>query len=194
MKPASPPARNISSWTRREKIARLAWALAYRLLFRMTFHNWYGIRAAIVRLFGARLGRNVRLRRTVRIEIPWNLEIADDVSVGDEVILYSLGPIRIGARTFISQYAHLCAGTHDHTRGDYPLLRCPITIGQDCWIAVDAFVGPGVTVGDRTVVGARASVFKDLPPDVIAVGTPARPVKPRQFRPADPAPPTSARQ
>ncbi|HWP40250.1 MAG TPA: hypothetical protein VNL70_04945 [Tepidisphaeraceae bacterium] len=185
--PPSPavPARNLSPWTRREKIARLAWSIVYHLLFRCTFHNWYGIRAALVRAFGGRLGRNVRLRRTVRIEIPWNLDLADDVSVGDEVILYSLGPIRIGARTFISQYAHLCAGTHDHTRGDYPLLRLPITVGQDCWIAADAFVGPGVTIGDRTVLGARASAFSDLPADVIAVGNPARPIKPRPFTPVD---------
>jgi len=104
------------------------------------------------------------------------------VTIGDCVILYSLGTIRIGARSFVSQYAHLCAGTHDATRSDYPLICEPITIGEDCWIAADAFVGPGVTIGDRTVLGARASAFGDLPSDVICVGTPARAVKPREFR------------
>jgi putative colanic acid biosynthesis acetyltransferase WcaF len=178
------PARNVSAWTTRQKLGRLAWAIAYRTLFRMTFHNWYGLRAAILRAFGAKLGRNVRIRRTVKIEIPWNLEIADDVSLGDEVILYSLGVIRIGPRTFVSQYAHLCAGSHDFTRGDYPLLRPPVTVGQDCWIATDAFVGPGVTIGDRTVLGARASAFSDLPADVVAVGNPAKPIKKREFQPA----------
>lgn len=178
----STPARNISAYSPREKLARLAWAIVQASLFRLSFHNWYGLRAALVRMFGGRLGRNVRFRRTVRIEIPWNLNIADDVSIGDEVILYALGPITIGARTFISQYAHLCAGSHDHTRGDYPLLRLPITIGEDCWIAADAFVGPNITIGDRTVLGARASAFSDIPGDVIAVGNPAKPVKPREFR------------
>lgn len=177
--------RHNSDWTTREKLARLAWAVVYRLVFRKTFHTWYGLRAAIVRGFGGNLGSNVRLRRTVRIEIPWNLDLADDVSIGDDVILYALGPIRIGPRSFVSQYAHLCAGTHDFTRGDYPLLRPPITIGADCWIAADAFVGPGVTIGDRTVVGARASVFGDLPPDMICVGNPAKPIKSRPFTPAD---------
>jgi putative colanic acid biosynthesis acetyltransferase WcaF len=175
------PARNVSPWTRREKIARVLWALAYRLIFRMTFHNWYGVRRMILRRFGARIGRNVRVRRTVRIEIPWNIELGDDVSLGDEVIVYALGPIKIGARTFISQYAHLCAGTHDPTRCDYPLVRSPITVGSDCWIATDAFVGPDVTIGDRTVLGARASAFSDIPADVIAVGNPAKPVGPREL-------------
>jgi putative colanic acid biosynthesis acetyltransferase WcaF len=175
------PQRNISPWTRREKIRRLLWAICYRLLFRNTLHTSYGVRAAILRKFGAKLGRNVRMRRTVHIEIPWNLEIGDDVSIGDEAILYSLGPIKIGARSFVSQYGHLCAGTHDHTRRDYPLLRPPIVVGEDCWIAADAFVGPGVTIGDRTVLGARASAFSDLPADVVAVGNPAKAVKPREL-------------
>src|SRR5688572_28724711 len=110
------------------------------------------------------------------------LDIGDDVTVGDDAILYSLGPIKIGARSFISQYAHLCAGSHNSTRTDYPLLREPITIGEDCWIAADAFVGPGVTVGDRTVLGARASAFSDLPADVVAVGNPAKVLKARELR------------
>lgn len=182
MSDVPPPTRNISPYTRNEKIGRALWAIVYLLLYRPSYHNFYGFRAWLLRQFGAKLGRNVRLRRTVRIEIPWNLNLADDVSIGDHVILYALGPITIGARSFISQYAHLCAGSHDYTRGDYPLLRLPITIGEDCWIAADAFVGPKVTVGDRTVIGARASAFDDLPADVIAVGNPAKPMKAREFK------------
>ena len=175
------PQRNVSPWTRGEKIRRLLWAITYRLVWRNTFHTWYGLRASILRKFGAKLGRNVRMRRTVHIEIPWNLDIGDDVSIGDEAILYSLGPIKIGKRSFVSQYGHLCAGSHDHRHRDYPLLRPPIVVGEDCWIAADAFVGPGVTIGDRTVLGARASAFSDLPGDVIAVGNPAKPIKPREL-------------
>jgi putative colanic acid biosynthesis acetyltransferase WcaF len=185
------PTRNVSPWTRREQVRRLLWSAAVMLLFRPSFHNWYRFRAALLVLFGGKVGRNVRMRRTVKIEIPWNVEIGDDVSIGDGAILYSLGTIRIGDRSFLSQYAHLCAGTHDPQHTDYPLLREPITIGRDCWIAADAFVAPGVTVGDRTVVGARSSVFSDLPADVIAVGNPAKPIKPRTWAPGA-APPGAA--
>ena len=177
------PIRNISPWTRSEKVRRLLWAIVAATLFRFSFHNWYGVRTWLLKLFGARLGRNVRIRRTAKIEIPWNLDIGDDVSIGDAAILYSLGMITIGARSFLSQYAHLCAGTHDPMDRNYPLIRPAITLGTDCWIAADAFVGPGVTIGDRTVVGARASVFSDLPGDVIAVGNPAKPIKARTWHP-----------
>lgn len=178
----STPTRNISPWTTGEKVKRLLWSIVSATLFRLSFHNWYAFRAALLVLFGAKLGRNVRIRRTAKIEIPWHLDIGDDVSIGDAAILYSLGQIKIGARSFLSQYAHLCAGTHDETQRDYPLIRPPITIGEDCWIAADAFVGPDVTIGDRTVVGARASAFSDLPSDMICVGNPAKPVKPRVLR------------
>ena len=175
------PQRNVSPWTRGEKIRRVIWSVVYRLIFRNTLHGAYSFRASILRMFGAQLGRNVRIRRTVKIEIPWNLHFDEDVSIGDEAILYSLGVIKMGARSFVSQYGHLCAGTHDHTSRDYPLVRSPITIGADCWIAAYAFVGPGVTIGDRTVLGARASAFSDLPGDVIAVGNPAKVIKSRDL-------------
>jgi putative colanic acid biosynthesis acetyltransferase WcaF len=183
--PTSPPIeqkRLQSPWSTREKIGRMLWSIVQASIFRLSFHNWYGLRNALLRMFGAKLGRDVRFRRTAKIEIPWNLDFADGVTIGDHVILYSLGMIRIGARSFVSQYGHLCAGTHDATRSDYPLVLAPISIGEDVWIAADAFVGPGITIGDRAILGARASAFSDLPPDMICVGNPAKPIKPREFR------------
>lgn len=168
-----------SPWTTREKIGRALWMLIGRPVFRLTFHNWYGVRRFILRRFGATVGEGVRVRPTVRIEVPWNIALQDDCVVGDHAILYSLGKITIGERAIVSQYAHLCAGTHDFTKSSFPLLRPPITIGADAWIAADAFVGPGVTVGERAILGARASAFKDLAPDTIYAGNPAKPIRER---------------
>ena len=182
--PAAPVLpRHVSAWTTRQKVARLAWATVQMTAFRLSFHDWYGWRAALLRRFGATVGRGVRVRRTARVEIPWHLTLGDDVIVGDGVILYALGPITIGPRTMVSQYAHLCAGTHDYRVPSFPLLRPPITVGADCWVAADAFVGPGVTVGDRAVVGARAAVFKDVPAGMVVGGNPARVIKSREFHP-----------
>jgi putative colanic acid biosynthesis acetyltransferase WcaF len=176
------PLRHQSPWTKRQKIGRLAWYLVQATLFRSSIHNAYRWRVWLLRLFGAKLGRNVRIRRTVRVEIPWNLEIGEGSSVGDFAILYSLGLIALGKNVTISQYAHLCAGTHDGTTRAMTLICSPIAIGDDTWVAADAFVGPGVTIGARTILGARASAFSDLPGDVVAVGNPAKAVKPRALR------------
>ena len=174
--------RHMSLWTTRQKIGRAAWSLVQATLFRVSPHNAYRWRNFLLRIFGARIGVQVKIRPTVRIEVPWHLTIGDHTAIGDFAILYSLGTITIGKYVTVSQYAHLCAGTHEtHTRA-MTLLRPPIKLGDDVWIAADAFVGPGVTVGDRTIVGARASAFSDLPSDVIAAGNPARPIKPREMQ------------
>jgi len=168
-----------SPWSMKEKIGRVAWMLVQGTLFRWSFHNWYAWRRLLLRCFGAKIGRDVRIRPTVRIEIPWHLAIADGVAVGDFAILYSLGDIRIGRGATISQYAHLCAGTHDYSKPQFPLICPPIGIGEEVWIAADAFVGPNVTIGDRAIVGARATVVKDIADDQIVGGNPARFLKRR---------------
>lgn len=137
----------------------------------------WGLRRALLRLFGARIGREVHVYPTARISMPWNIEIGDQSAVGDRAILYALGPITIGARTTISQGAHLCAGTHDLTRRDRPLLTPSIEIGSEVWIAADAFVGPGVRFGDRGIAGARAVVVKDVVAGSTVVGNPAKPTR-----------------
>lgn len=176
------PGRSGRAYSVRVNAARVLWGLVEASLFRLSFHNWYGWRRLLLRAFGAGVGPRVQVCRTAHIEMPWNLKLQGDVTIGDHAILYCLAPITIGAGTVVSQYAHLCSGSHDYTRRSFPLVCRPITIGRDAWIAADVFVGPGVTVGDRAVVGARSSVFRDLPADMICMGTPARPVRPRELR------------
>lgn len=168
-----------SPWNFREKLARAVWMLVGKPLFRVTFHNWYGLRAWILRRFGARIGKRVAIRPTVNIEVPWMLHIEDDATVGDYAILYSLGRIHIGKRSIVSQYAHLCAGTHDYTDRTFRLLRTPINLSDDVWIGADAYIGPGVTIGRLSVVGARSSVYKSMPERHVCVGNPARAIKER---------------
>lgn len=180
--PAAADNRHVSPWTRAEQVKRLLWQWTQATVFRFSPHPAYAWRAWLLRLFGAKLAPHVKIRRTVRVEIPWNLSIGEHSAVGDYAILYCLGPVTIGKFVTISQYAHLCAGTHETHDRAMRLLRPPITIGDDAWVAADAFVGPGVTIGARTMLGARSSAFKDLPADVIAVGSPAVAVKKREFR------------
>ena len=179
MKDRAFQAAQVSPWTTREKIGRALWMIVRGSLFRFSWHNWYRWRAFLLRKFGAKIGKNCMIRPTVRVEIPWNVTIGDYVALGDFAIIYSLGPITIGRRVTVSQYAHLCAGTHEYTRPDLPLVRPPITIGDDAWIAADAFVGPNVTVGDGAILGACAVTMKDLKPWTIYGGNPAKAVKPR---------------
>lgn len=173
-----------SPWSFGVNVRRVLWSFVQGTLFRWSFHNWYGWRRLLLRAFGAQVGEGARVRPCVRIEMPWNLQLGDGAVVGDGVKLYCLGPITVGRRATVSQYAHLCAGTHDYTRRSFPLVTQPIVIGEEAWVATEAFIGPGVTVGDRAVVGARAVVVKDVPPDMVVAGNPAKVIKRRELRDA----------
>ncbi len=158
----------------------MLWAVTQATLFRYSFHNWYGWRRFLLRRFGASVHATAVIRRTVRVECPWNLAIGRNSCLGDGSVAYCLGPVTIGDRVSVSQNVHICAGTHDHTQADLPLLRPPITIEDDAWIAADAFVGPGVTVGAGAILGARGCAFKDLAGWTIHGGNPARAIKARE--------------
>jgi putative colanic acid biosynthesis acetyltransferase WcaF len=172
-------ARRTSPWTTREKLGRALWFLLEATLFRLSPRPCYRWRNWLLRRFGAAVHPTARIRSSVTIEVPWHLRVGEHTIVGDHVILYCLGTIAIGARTVVSQYSHLCAGTHDYTKRSFPLLRQPIAVGDDVWLAADVFVGPNVSIGDGVVVGARSTVVRDLPPWKVCVGSPARPVSDR---------------
>lgn len=127
------------------------------------------------------MGRNVHVYPSTTIYFPWNLEAGDESAIGEHAFIYNLGTITIGTRATISHRAHLCAGTHDHTKSDFPLLRPPISVGAEAWICADAFVGPGVTIGEGAIVGAGSVVMKDVRPWVIVVGNPGRESKRREI-------------
>jgi putative colanic acid biosynthesis acetyltransferase WcaF len=177
--------RSSRKYSASELAGRVAWSLA-SLLFRWSPRPLYAWRRWLLRLFGAKIGRQVQIYPSVRIQHPWLLDVGDYAALGEGARVYNLGQIKIGARATISQYAHLCAGSHDHASRDMRLLKAPIVVGEDAWICADAFVGPGVTIGNGAVVGARASAFKDVPPWTIVGGNPAKFIKKRVIQVAEP--------
>ena len=163
----------------RSKVTVQLWWLVQATFFRLSPQFLYGWRRFILRCFGAYIGKGVIIRPSVQITYPWKLRIGDYSWIGDEVVLYSLGEIEIGAHTVISQRSYICTGTHDYNTVDFRIYAKKITIGTKCWLATDVYVAPGITISDATVVGARSSVFKSLPEAKICVGSPAQPIKDR---------------
>jgi putative colanic acid biosynthesis acetyltransferase WcaF len=160
-------------WTAREQFGRVLWA-AVTPLFRLSPRQIWFWRVALLRLFGATVGRNARIFPSVRIAIPWNLRVGDWSAIGDRVIIYDLGTVTLGTAVTVSQGAHICAGTHDYRAADMPLVKSPIEIGDGAWICADAFIGPGVSVGDYAIVGARAVATGDIEAWNIVAGNPCK--------------------
>lgn len=157
------------------------WWLVQSLLMHTSPQFMYGWRRFLLRSFGAKIGTNVIIRPSVTITYPWKVSIGDDSWIGDHVELYSLGEITIGRNVVISQKSYLCAASHDYDKPDFPIWARAVTVKDGCWLATDVYVAPGVSIGQGTVVGARSSVFKDLPAGKICMGSPAKVIKERVF-------------
>ena len=165
-------------YTRTELARRLLWAGCWPL-FRFSPRIFYAWRCRLLTLFGAQIGHDVRISNTAVIMMPWNLEVGDWSSIGEHALIYNLGFVRVGEQVAISQRAHICAGTHDHTLPDMPLIKSQIEIEDCVWVCADAFVGPGVKVHQGAVVAARAVIVRDVPSWSVVAGNPARFVKTR---------------
>lgn len=164
------------------RMLRVVWGLAWLLLARWTpppLHAW---RRLVLRAFGAEMAPGSRVHASVQVWLPSNLAVGPNALVGPGARLYNQGHIRIGARAVISQGAYLCASTHDVNDLNFQLVVRPIAIGERCWVAADAFVGPGVTMGEESVLAARGALFVDTEAMGIYRGNPAALVKQRRLR------------
>lgn len=172
---------NITPNSRREIARRWLWALVQGTFFRWSPRGLHGFRVLLLRSFGATIPADgfVRVYPTARIIYPWKLVCEGRVLIGPFVNVYNLAPITLSYGAQLSQYVHLCAGTHDYLQWAMPLTPKPIVVGANAWLGADVFVGPGVTIGELAVVGARSVVVKDLPARMVCAGNPCRPLKPR---------------
>jgi putative colanic acid biosynthesis acetyltransferase WcaF len=182
--PVSAPALDIAGNRRARKFSRgvllrrVLWGVG-SIAFRFSPRTSFGWRRFLLRSFGAKIGAHVNTYPSTRIYFPWNLIVGDWSAIGEDAFIYNPGPVTLGEKVTISHRAQLCAGTHDYTQPDLPLLTPPINIRDQAWICADAFIGPGVTVGEGAIIGARAVTMKNVEPWTIVAGNPAVKIKRR---------------
>ncbi|MFJ8265538.1 putative colanic acid biosynthesis acetyltransferase [Peribacillus asahii] len=157
----------------------LLWWFIQGTIFRFSIHNMYSWRNFLLKLFGANVGKRVKIRSNAKFTYPWKVSIGDNSWIGDNVNFYSLDEILIGSNCVISQDTYLCTGSHDMNDPYFGLITKPIIIKDGAWIASDVFVYPGITINEMAVIAARSTVTKDVPPNEVFAGSPARFVKKR---------------
>jgi len=169
-------------WDRRTLFMRVFWAAIVKPIFLALPRPFSKLRIELLRMMGARIGAGCLVEPGVKILMPWNIELGDHVAIGRGAEFLNFAPVRIDSMTVVSQYCYLCTGTHDYTHPHFPLEFSPIVIGSECWIAAGAFLGPGVSIGRGTVIGARAVVTKSMPAWMVCAGNPCKPLKRREIK------------
>ena len=166
--------------SRKHQIIRMLWAMIWGLFARPLPRSiGSGWKRFLLRLFGAKIDSTAVVYSSAKVYYPANLIMERYACLTSDVDCYNVDIIRIGANTTVSQGAYLCTASHDITNPLNPLITAPIIIEDQAWIAADAFVSMGVTIGQGAVVGARAAVFKDVEPWTVVGGNPAKFIKKR---------------
>lgn len=153
------------------------WWILNSSIFKMSPQFLYCFRNVLLRIFGAKIGRNVMIRNSVKITYPWKLSVSDYTWIGDDCNIYNLDSIIIGSNVAIAHQVYLCTGSHDISKDSFDLILKPIIISDQVWIANDVFVAPGVNIGEGAVIGARSTVLTSIPERMVAYGYPAKAIR-----------------
>lgn len=171
-----------ASFSRANRVYRACWLVCWTLLAAWTPRPFMPWRRFLLRTFGARIASSAMVYGSVKIWSPANLVMGKSSCIGPRVTVYSMATITLEAYALVSQGAHLCAGTHDIEDPCFQLVARPIVIQERAWVAAEAFVGPGVLVGQGAVLGARGCAFRALAPWTVYAGNPAQVLRPRNMR------------
>lgn len=160
---------------------------ALRLRARKMVHRYnnsrpgqHGLRQRILEKLLGKTGEDPYFEAPFRCDYGGNIYLGDQVYFNFNAILLDVAEIHIGNHVLIGPNVQLYTATHPM---DYPTrvsgleLGKPIRIGSGCWLGGNVIVNPGVTIGDRSVIGSGSVVTKDIPPGVFAAGNPCKVIK-----------------
>lgn len=166
---------------RREGFARgrsigalAAWYIT-KLIFFLLPVPWPGwLRAAILRLFGARVGKGLRIRTGVDIHFPWKLVLGDHCWIGDDTVILNLERVTLENHVALAHQVYIAAAGHDPASPTMAYKNRPVVVGKGSWIGTRAYLGPGTVIGAYSIVAAGSVVVKSVPAMTIVGGNPAR--------------------
>lgn len=176
---------NLSEYTEEKPhfFKRICWLVINNTIFRwLPGTQFRYIRNLLLRFFGAKIPLGSLVYSSCKIWGPWNLQIGRYSCIGPNSEIYNRAPVIIEDNVVVSQGSFLCTASHDISDSKHSVIMKPIILKEHCWVAADAFVYMGVTIGEGAVVGARACVFKDVEPWTVVGGNPAKYIKQRMIK------------
>ena len=160
--------------TRKYQITLLIWRCVDTLLFKTSLNSLSKWRVFLLRCFGAKIGKGCYISPKCTIFIPWNIRIGNFVAIDDYAYIKPRTKIYIGDYVSIANFVHIIPGGHNLRVRNLASDLAPIHIGNGAFIGADSYIGKGVNIGQMAVIGARSTVLKDVPENVIAFGSPCQ--------------------
>jgi len=163
------------------KLKQIAWFIVGRIVVNTYLPIPVLFKISVLRLFGARIGKNVTIKPKVNIKYPWFLTMENDIWIGENVWIDNLTNVTLYSNSCLSQGAMLLTGNHNFTKSSFDLITEPIIIGQGAWIGAKATVCPGVTVHSHAVLTVNSVATRDLDAYGIYQGNPCIFIKTRHI-------------
>ena len=161
---------------------RVFWYFTNMLVFKSSFFTSYLLKRVVLKIFGAKIGKNVIIKPNVNIKYPWKLQLGEHVWIGEGVWIDNLDFVIIGNHCCISQGALLICGNHDYTKTTFDLVVKRIVLEDGVWIGAKSIVCPGVVASTHSVLTAGSTISKDMQAYSIYRGNPAEKVKSRDIK------------
>lgn len=158
------------------------WYFVNALIVRASWNPFMGIKIALLRMFGAKIGKGVVIKNNVVVKSPWNLTVGDDCWLGENCWIDNLDKVIIGNNVCISQGAMLLTGNHDYTISSMPYRNAAIYVEDGAWIGAQTTVCPGVTVHGNAILTVGSIATKDMEPNGIYQGNPAVKIRERKIK------------
>ena len=166
----------------RSAFVRVLWGVIETLVLANPLVTPYAWKRAVLRLFGARVGRNVIIKPSVRVKCPWHLSVGDNAWIGERAWIDNFVDVRIGANACVSQGAYICTGNHDWSDPGMGRIVDSVDIGDGAWVGAFARIAPGVVVGREAVVTLGSVLLADAEARGIYQGNPATKIRERTIR------------
>lgn len=130
-------------------------------------------------LFG-QIGKNFTLEPPFHCDYGANITFGENIFINFNCTILDVAPVTIGRDTMFGPNVQIYTATHPLDAAERRSgleAGQPITIGRDVWLGGGVIINPGVTIGDRSVIGSGSVVTADVPPDVFAAGNPCRVIR-----------------
>ncbi|EDM37139.1 transferase hexapeptide repeat containing protein [Pedobacter sp. BAL39] len=166
------------------RFKRALWFFTSALLFKTSILPSSTIKVAILRLFGAKIGKQVVFRHAVNVKYPWHLTVGDHTWIGEKVWIDNLVTVHIGPNVCLSQGAMLLTGSHNYKSPAFDLITGSITLHEGCWVGARAILNQGIEMSAHAVLSTGSVATKNMEPYTIYQGNPALKVRSRRMSPS----------
>jgi len=152
---------------------RVVWHYVNAVIFKTGLLPISGVKTFLLRLFGAKTGKNITIKPCVNIKYPWLLSIGNNTWIGENVWIDNIAMVTIGNNVCLSQGAVLLTGSHNYKKSTFDLITGSIILEDGVWIGAQAIINQGITVSSHAVLTTGSIATKNLDAYCIYQGNPA---------------------